>query len=305
MRNFPSSADLSREQQAIYSEHLDKALLIIGPPGTGKTVMAILRAQRMKDQNNESATILMKSKVLKEFTRTQAKQINVDNYDKYLGRKYNLSPAEKRVNGNYQFPWDLIYNRTKFHLDISQLKNIFPRQTIIDEGQDFPPVMWQLLSEIWIKLRKENINFVPSVMADENQRLNVDENSTIDDIRKGLSLYTEFFDSFKESNLTKNYRNTKEIAAFGKHFYVGNQTETPIYDDCRSGSKPILLFHKNGNSKTLIDRIIQYKINNPTKTVGVILPQNRSKETCLLMCSFMFQIMQYYNRSLILIPQIL
>lgn len=50
MRNFPSSADLSREQQAIYSEHLDKALLIIGPPGTGKTVMAIMRAQRMKSK---------------------------------------------------------------------------------------------------------------------------------------------------------------------------------------------------------------------------------------------------------------
>ena len=39
MRNFPSSADLSREQQKIYSEHLEKALLITGPPGTCITML--------------------------------------------------------------------------------------------------------------------------------------------------------------------------------------------------------------------------------------------------------------------------
>ena len=47
MRHFPKNTDLSDEQKIIYSEYLDKALLIPGPPGTGKTVMAIMRALRM------------------------------------------------------------------------------------------------------------------------------------------------------------------------------------------------------------------------------------------------------------------
>ena len=90
-----------------------------------------------------------------------------------------------------------------------------------------------------MKLRSVDVNFVPSIMADENQALNVDENSTIDDIRHGLST-TDCFGSFKESKLTKNYRNTKEIAAFAEKFYVGNQTEKADSSQCRSGVKPKL-----------------------------------------------------------------
>ena len=276
MRNFPSSADLSREQQAIYSEHLDKALLITGPPGTGKTVMAIMRAQRMREQNNEAARILMHNKTLKEFTKSQAKDIEVENMDKYLVRKFNISYRELNHTGKYVLPWISLYTTTKNHLNIDSPKRIFPRQIIIDEGQDFPKELWQILSEIWIKLKKENINFVPSVMADENQRLNQEANSNIDDIRTGLGLYADCFGSFKESGLSKNYRNTKQIANFAKHFYVGNQTETPNSEDCRSGSKPILFFHKSHNHNLLTERILQYKINNPKKTVGVIVAQNAS-----------------------------
>ena len=277
MRNFPSSADLSREQQAIYSEHLDKALLIIGPPGTGKTVMAIMRAQRMREQNNETARILMHNTTLREFTHSQAKDIDVETMQSYLRKKYNLTNRDLTHTGQYEFPWISLYTRTKHHLDVHELKKIFPRQVIIDEGQDFPMELWEILSEIWIKLRKENINFVPSVMADENQRLNQEANSNIDDIRNGLGLYTDCFDSFKESSLSKNYRNTQQIAAFAKHFYVGNQTETPNSEDCRSGSKPILFFHKSSSHDVLIERVLQYKINNPNKTIGILVAQNASR----------------------------
>ena len=274
MRNFPSSADLSREQQAIYSEHLDKALLITGPPGTGKTVMAIMRAQRMREQNNEAARILMHNKTLKEFTKSQAKDIEVENMDKYLVRKFNISYRELNHTGKYVLPWISLYTTTKNHLNIDSLKRIFPRQIIIDEGQDFPKELWQILSEIWIKLKKENINFVPSVIAYEKQRLNQEANSNIDDIRTGLGLYADCFGSFKESGLSKNYRNTKQIANFAKHFYVGNQTETPNSEDCRSGSKPILFFHKSHNHNLLTERILLNEKYYLNELVRLVLKQN-------------------------------
>jgi broad-specificity NMP kinase len=103
MRNFPSSADLSREQQAIYSEHLDKALLIIGPPGTGKTVMAIMRAQRMREQNNETARILMHNNTLREFTHSQAKDIEVETMQRYLKKNITLPIEILIIQANTSF----------------------------------------------------------------------------------------------------------------------------------------------------------------------------------------------------------
>ena len=42
---LPSSTDLSEEQNEIYWQPLDSRMLVTGPPGTGKTVMALYRGQ--------------------------------------------------------------------------------------------------------------------------------------------------------------------------------------------------------------------------------------------------------------------
>ena len=69
MRKFPSTTELSSEQREIYSANLDKALLIVGPPGTGKTVMAIMRAQRMSQDGD--CKIFMWNKTLEAYTKNQ------------------------------------------------------------------------------------------------------------------------------------------------------------------------------------------------------------------------------------------
>ena len=273
MRNFPSSADLSREQQKIYSEHLEKALLITGPPGTGKTVMAIMRGQRIIEHEQYSTSLLMNNKVLKDFTESNTKKIDVLTLWSYLTRKFKVRWA------NNQFPWERVLQEINRYLDLDQLKKVFPSQVVIDEGQDFPPILWEILSTIWLKLYSEGILFAPSVMADENQRLNVEANSNIDDIRKGLGLVPDCLNAFAEEKLTRNYRNTFEIAEFAKHFYVGNQTEIPNSDQCRTGTKPVLFFHQNHNRDLLIERVLNFKKNNPTKTVGVIIPKKASKQS--------------------------
>ena len=90
MRHFPKNTDLSDEQKIIYSEHLDKALLITGPPGTGKTVMAIMRAKRMGEEmesKNAKVPLLMKNNTLYEFTENQTgrdKAIEVKTLEKYV-----------------------------------------------------------------------------------------------------------------------------------------------------------------------------------------------------------------------------
>ena len=280
MRHFPKNTDLSDEQKIIYSEHLDKALLITGPPGTGKTVMAIMRALRMgkeMEDVNAKVPILMHNKTLYEFTSTQAsvnKNIKVQTLMSYLLQRTNLRMLSD--GQNISFPWGQLYRMidSKNPDEIKKL-NLFPKFVILDEGQDFPKTLWKVISNIWMKLRSVDVNFVPSIMADENQALNVDENSTIDDIRHGLST-TDCFGSFKESKLTKNYRNTKEIAAFAEKFYVGNQTEKADSSQCRSGVKPKLFWHRGYKNNRLIERIVNYKKSNPNKSVGVIIVNRNS-----------------------------
>ncbi len=277
MRNFPSSADLSREQQKIYSEHLEKALLITGPPGTGKTVMAIMRGQRIIEHKDYSTSLLMYNNALKDFTKSNTKKIEVLTMDSYLKKKFNFSWKDMNDGeGNYEFPWNRIHQDIKRYLSLDELKKVFPSQVVIDEGQDFPPILWEILSLLWSKLHSKGVLFAPSVMADENQRLHIEANSNIDDIRKGLGTVPECFDAFVEEKLTRNYRNTFEIAEFAKHFYVGNQTEIPNSDQCRAGIKPTLFFHQDRNSDILIERILNFKQNNPTKTIGIIIPQKSS-----------------------------
>ena len=75
--------------------------------------MAIMRAQRMRDQNNEAAKILMYNKTLKEFTNSQAKNIVVETMESYLKKKFRLTNRDLTHTGKYEFPWINIYTTTK------------------------------------------------------------------------------------------------------------------------------------------------------------------------------------------------
>ena len=72
---FPSFTDLDREQRAIYSgAPLGESILVMGPPGTGKTVMAFHRAERLKtmatSKKAETARprVIMYNKVLATYS---------------------------------------------------------------------------------------------------------------------------------------------------------------------------------------------------------------------------------------------
>lgn len=65
---MPNSREISDEQEEIYMDApMDGAVMIAGPPGTGKTVIAFLRAQAL-NKRNKSATVIMHSKVLRKYT---------------------------------------------------------------------------------------------------------------------------------------------------------------------------------------------------------------------------------------------
>lgn len=65
---MPNSEDMSEEQKKIYQlAPLDGSILVTGPPGTGKTVIAFLRADTV-NRVNKNCAVIMFGRVLARFT---------------------------------------------------------------------------------------------------------------------------------------------------------------------------------------------------------------------------------------------
>ena len=66
---LPKFAELDEDQRKIFSESpTDGAMLVVGPPGAGKTVVAIHRAMRLSMENpKEIVNFIMFNKTLKIY----------------------------------------------------------------------------------------------------------------------------------------------------------------------------------------------------------------------------------------------
>ena len=66
---MPNARDMSDEQQDIFEDApLDGRVLVTGPPGTGKTVIAFLRAMLLAKENKK-VDVIMYNRVLKRFAQ--------------------------------------------------------------------------------------------------------------------------------------------------------------------------------------------------------------------------------------------
>src|SRR5687767_5811755 len=73
---LPSYQDLSKEQDRINNLPLDASFLVVGPPGTGKTVMALYRAEMLGSKGTE-LSLLMHSRLLMQYTGDAADELEI------------------------------------------------------------------------------------------------------------------------------------------------------------------------------------------------------------------------------------
>src|SRR5579859_3338898 len=74
---LPSYQQLSREQDAINNLPLNDSFLVIGPPGTGKTILAIYRAVMFK-RVNKSSKFLLYTRPLRQYVDQATRDVEVD-----------------------------------------------------------------------------------------------------------------------------------------------------------------------------------------------------------------------------------
>lgn len=258
---MPTFEDLSKEQDAIcVFASLDEATLVTGPPGTGKTVVAFYRAEAVSKKGH-TPNVVMYNTVLRKYTSNAAASAAVQRKTKtffsWLGSWWSGTFFEfYPQHGPFDPDWDTMIKQVLSLPDTPwRCQKAFQRwgHLVVDEGQDFPKgfyLMAQLI--LAIALRDGNSNVALTVLADDNQRLNVEQNSCIEEIVESLSIPDK-----RHYHLTRNYRNTYEIARVAAHFYCGLQTGIPELPEARHGKKPRVVRTKNiDDSVQVIKRFI-------------------------------------------------
>lgn len=250
---LPSFTELTEEQKGVFLEDPLESILVVGPPGTGKTSCALWKAQMLASNYDLSVVVVTRNRMLAAL----AVQISKD----HGGAPVNSVTMHKCVATNYsdngfsfpipqhepyQYNWGEI-------MELYEAHNVQPSvdHLIVDEGQNLPIEFF-----IWAKrfLAKEM-----SIFADENQTTDVDGCRVREFLRAGYKTAIP---------LTLNHRNTEEIADLVATFHVNGKIPHAPAKRGRSGDVPRLM--QVATWQELAQRVaVRYQ--NVGAAVGVIL----------------------------------
>ncbi len=271
--DLPGIHDLNKDQDAALALPDEGQHLIVGGPGTGKSVVVLLRARRFA-QNGKPYQTLVYNHLLDHANRHLfgSEQTICANtwhswfykiYRRFVGFVPQLPPDKK--GGFRPIDWKKVEQQIQSHehIEIGSERDQF---LVIDEGQDMPPAFYRTLTQLGFE------NFY--VTLDQNQQIHPDRCSSRQQVENALAVGPD--DTLE---LKINYRNTRPIAQLAQHFYPEDPASPrpDLPDLLPATATPELWAYGTANTATLAvmaDHILQLSDRNPRKLIGIIAPDN-------------------------------
>lgn len=258
-RNFrlPGEEDLNKDQDRVLALPEDGQYLIVGGPGTGKSVVALLRA--LKYQDNNDYVFLVYNHVLENATCQLINiKLHVITLSRFIYKLHwhlfnDFMPQEKAYKPNY----DLFIEKIKKLDYVSRTQHL-----IIDEGQDMPPKYYEALQYAGYE------NFF--IVADQNQQITEDHSSR-QQLTEVMGLETK-----DVIELKVNYRNSHPIARFARHFYTDKASPPPELPDRLSLETPI--FYTDMKHEDIVELILHEADKDNRKLIGVIVATDNFRD---------------------------
>ena len=238
------------DQRDVLEYPLDQPLFVVGPPGSGKTILALHRAQMIADTGR--VRIITLNRMLRRLLKLLADgRRSIWTMHKYAWEDYKLRTGEAPPqHSEYQNDWETMLARIK-----ENRKRYDRFHMVVDEGQDLPQGFFKYASYI---------SNVITVFADEEQALTMSR-STIEDIKTAANLNDPFI-------LKKNHRNSPEIARVAEYFHSGSLPPATVVRGS-TGELPRLLKTKDIESTATN---VSNWYNNRGGSIGVIVKRNET-----------------------------
>ncbi|MGY4490353.1 AAA family ATPase [Pseudomonas sp. TE3610] len=244
---LPKLDDLIDEQDSVYTHPINEHLLVVGPPGSGKTSLAVLRAQYLKNRGKKTL-LITKNRMLAVLANQlgNGTVTTMTMHSFVSNHYYSLFQKQIPQHAPYHYVWPQViqqYEDVEYGYCYDHI--------VVDEGQNLPAGFYQWM----VRYGAPTV----SVFTDENQTTD-DQSSTIGHMR-AASLP-------EEKHLYENHRNTDEIARVAEHFHRSIHLAPARVRRAFSGEIPRL---ETGRTWEEIATLVANRFTNRKQSVGVIV----------------------------------